>query len=128
MPAWLRLGPPCVTVTDAAAKLGADPRPFVLDVRNPDEFAAGHIEGATLIPLHELTAKLGGLPRDREVICVCASGSRSRRAAKILGREGVYALDLRGGMGAWARAGLPIARGGGRGGGRDTGRKKPKRR
>jgi len=120
MPTWLRLGPPGVAAADVATKLGADPRPFVLDVRNPDEFAIGHIAGAALIPLHELPAKLGRVPRDREVVCVCASGSRSRRAAKMLGREGFRALDLRGGMNAWARAGLPISRGGGP--------QKPKRR
>jgi rhodanese-related sulfurtransferase len=120
---FLRLGPPSIRVAEAAEKMGATPAPLVLDVRTPSEFASGHIRGARSIPLPDLPATLSSLPEDRELICVCASGNRSRRATKMLTRQGLYALNLAGGMGAWTRAGLPIQRGGGTGP-----RKKPKKR
>jgi rhodanese-related sulfurtransferase len=51
------------------------------------------------------------LPKDREIICVCASGSRSSSAARQLTSSGYNVLNLSGGMGQWQRAGLPVKRG-----------------
>lgn len=87
------------------------PRPFLLDVRNPDEYKQAHIQGAELIPLPELSAKLSRVPKNREVICVCASGSRSSVAARRLSSQGYQVSNLRGGMSQWLRAGLPVKSG-----------------
>lgn len=98
------------------AKLADTPAPFVLDVRRRDEFTAGHVPGARLIPLPELGARIDEVPRDRQIVCVCRSGSRSGSAVKLLTKHGYYAENLRGGMLAWGRAGLPVRTGSGPGG------------
>lgn len=83
----------------------------VVDVRDPAEFAAGHVTGAKSIPLGELEAKLPGAVKNKALplILVCASGARSGRAvaiAKKLGYE--QAQSLGGGLKAWKDANLPI--------------------
>jgi rhodanese-related sulfurtransferase len=85
----------------------------LLDVREPDEWDAGHIEGAQHIPLGELGARLAEVPREQVVVAVCRSGSRSDRAAKGLRLSGFQAENLDGGMTAWSRAGLPLVAKGG---------------
>jgi rhodanese-related sulfurtransferase len=95
---------------EAQAKLASQQPPYLLDVREPDEYKAGHIAGATLIPLGELRARMGELPGDREILCVCLSGARSGVAARQLTAMGFKCLNLGGGMFAWQRAGLPITR------------------
>lgn len=107
-------GVPAVDAAAAQAKLQAKPAPFLLDVRQPDEYSAGHIAGATLIPLGELNARLNKLPKDREIICVCRSGNRSSTATRQLTAAGYNAVNLRGGMNAWQHAGLPVKRGNGK--------------
>ncbi len=106
-------GPPIeqVRAADVQNKLRAQPRPLVLDVRQPEEYRAGHIAGATLIPLGELGQRSHELPRDREIICVCASGSRSSSATRQLGAAGYKAVNMSGGMYAWTSAGLPVKKG-----------------
>lgn len=69
----------------------------LLDVRTWPEWERGHLEGAMLIPVQELTSRLAELPRDRAVVVYCASGRRSARAAEMLRRAGYEAHDL-GGM------------------------------
>jgi rhodanese-related sulfurtransferase len=61
--------------------------------------------------LPQLSSRLGELPKDREIICVCASGSRSSSAARRLASEGYSVLNLNGGMSRWQRAGLPVKKG-----------------
>ena len=88
----------------------------LLDVREQDEWDAGHIDGAQHIPLGELGARVGEVPKDRVVVAVCRSGSRSDRAAKGLRASGFQAENLEGGVTAWARSGLPlVTRSGGAG-------------
>jgi phage shock protein E len=87
------------------------PRPYLLDVRNPDEYRECHISGAELIPLHELGARLHSIPKGRTVVCICASGSRSSMAARQLSAQGYQVKNLRGGMSRWLRAGLPYKTG-----------------
>jgi rhodanese-related sulfurtransferase len=88
----------------------------LLDVREQDEWDAGHIEGAQHIPLGELGARLAEVPKEQVVVAVCRSGSRSDRAAKGLRLGGFQAENLDGGVTAWSRAGLAlIAKGGGPG-------------
>ena len=84
---------------------------FLLDVRQPDEYRAGHIAGATLIPLGELARRMAELPGDREIICVCRSGNRSRTAAGQLKAAGYDAVNLQGGMINWSLHGLPVKKG-----------------
>lgn len=96
---------------EAKARLETDHRPFLLDVRQPEEFVAGHIQGARLIPLGELPRRLKELPRDREILCICHSGSRSSHAARQLHSAGYRVINLKGGMDGWQRAGLPVRTG-----------------
>ena len=102
---------PSIDATTAQAKLSEKPKPLVLDVREPSEYAAGHIAGSTLIPLPQLAQRMSELPRDREIICVCASGSRSSSAARHLMRNGYTVLNMSGGMSRWMHAGLPLKKG-----------------
>jgi rhodanese-related sulfurtransferase len=93
------------------AMLSQSPRPFLLDVRTPAEYKQGHVNGAELIPLDELSAKKSRIPKDREVICICESGSRSSAAARQLSSLGYHVSNMRGGMSRWVRAGLPVKSG-----------------
>jgi len=84
---------------------------FVLDVRRPDEFAAGHIEGAVNIPVHDLAKHIDQLPDDPDTLIVvyCRSGVRSMFATSavlVLGYNKVY--NMPGGFLAWQDAGYPI--------------------
>lgn len=97
-----------ITAAEARAQLEQKPKPFLLDVRQPEEFRSGHISGAKLIPLSELRQRLNELPKDREIICVCRSGSRSSTATRQLGDAGFRVKNLNGGMNAWARANFPV--------------------
>ena len=102
---------PQVEPTQVQAMLSKTPRPFLLDVRTPEEYKQGHVGGAELIPLDILSAKKGRIPKDREVICICESGSRSGVATRQLSSLGYKASNMRGGMSRWARAGLPVKSG-----------------
>ena len=102
---------PKLTATDVNEKLKFGKHPLVIDVRQPDEFRQAHIAGAKLIPLNELHKRMKELPQGREIVCVCASGSRSRSAAKILAKEGFTVFDMQGGMHAWRRMKLPVQKG-----------------
>lgn len=84
------------------------PKPFLLDVRTPLEYKQRHINGAELIPLDELSNKVDRIPKGREIICICESGSRSSVAAHQLSSLGYKVSNLRGGMARWANAGLPV--------------------
>jgi len=95
---------------DEAVRAGS----FLLDVREPEEYAAGHAPGAASVPLGELAGRIAEVPADVEVICVCRSGGRSATAADALVSAGYDAVNLVGGMHAWSREGLEVtdARGG----------------
>ncbi|MEU8619614.1 rhodanese-like domain-containing protein [Streptomyces sp. NPDC048623] len=81
---------------------------FVIDVREPDEYVAGHVPGARPAPLSALGAALAELPADRTVYVICASGNRSLWAADQLAARGVDAVSVAGGTKGWARAGRPL--------------------
>lgn len=110
--AWERAGLPLRGLTRCdprAARVLADEGASVVDVREPDEFAAGHITGALNIPLGSLQANLERVPRDRPVLTYCAVGERSTTAASILERNGFADVrNLEGGMTAWRRSGMPV--------------------
>lgn len=78
----------------------------VIDVRSPEEFAAGHIVGAVNVPLDTLPAGADGI--EGQLLTACSMGGRAARAAEILTAAGRSALVIDGGTKAWARAGLPI--------------------
>jgi rhodanese-related sulfurtransferase len=78
-----------------------------LDVREDDEWQAGHIAGALHIPMGELGARLDELP-DAGIVAVCRSGSRSGLVTDALRRAGYRVENLRDGMRGWQRAGLPL--------------------
>ena len=87
-----------------------DPLPeglAVLDVREPEEWAAGHIEGALHIPLSELTARVGDLP-DAQTLVVCKVGGRSAHAVAYLAQQGYDVVNLDGGMLDWHGGGRPM--------------------
>ena len=99
-----------VSVADAVAL--RDQGALMLDVREPDEFAAGHISGATLIPLGQLAGRLGEVPRDRVVVVVCRTGHRAAQGRDILLGAGYSAVtSMTGGMTEWLAAGQPIVTG-----------------
>ena len=92
-------------------ELAGDTRAVVIDIREQEEYLAGHVPGASLLPLRLLPEKGSELPRDRNVLLVCRSGRRSTRALHMLEEmdyENVY--GLKGGILAWRAAGLPISR------------------
>ena len=84
----------------------------LLDVREPHEYAAGHIAGAINLPQADLATRLEELPRDRKLLVVCQAGMRSRRAAQFLSQVGFDDIaSVRGGTGEWISSGRPIAYG-----------------
>lgn len=96
-----------------AAKIIANLKPFVLDVRTRGEFAGGHLEGATLLPIQQMQARIGELAahRDEPVFIYCQTGNRSTVAAKLLIDAGfTNVMNLRRGIVEWRSAGLPIVK------------------
>ncbi|MYX32773.1 MULTISPECIES: rhodanese-like domain-containing protein [unclassified Streptomyces] len=106
-----------LTVTEAHERVRTG-QAVLLDVREADEYTAGHAPGAVW---QTLTAVAAGAPLpegagDLPVLAVCRSGNRSRKAAELLSHRGVHTLNVTGGMRAWAAAGLPVRTGTGRDG------------
>ena len=83
-----------------------DQRPLVLDVRTPEEYAAGHVPGAMLIPHDQLAMRLEALDRDRPIIVYCRTGRRSALAETLLRQRGHDVSQLQGSWQAWQAAGL----------------------
>jgi rhodanese-related sulfurtransferase len=81
---------------------------FLLDVREPDEWEAGHATAAIHIPLGDLEQRHNEVPQDRTIVCVCRGGGRSARAAVALAGIGYETINLAGGMRAWNEAGLAV--------------------
>ena len=84
---------------------------MVLDVRNPDEYVAGHVSGAVLIPLGELAARVSEVPAGDPLYVICAVGGRSLTAAQALDRAGYSAVSVAGGTKAWIKSGRPVVTG-----------------
>jgi rhodanese-related sulfurtransferase len=103
---------PEITVTEVAAGVSAGSL-VAVDVREPAEWDAGHIDGSLWIPLGELVERASELP-DVPLAIVCRTGSRSGMAADWLHRNGADAANMTGGLKAWEAAGLPLEPAGGR--------------
>ncbi len=95
---------PSVRPTELSAK-AADGW-MLLDVRTDDEWADGRIEGSTHIPMDELMIRMGEVAD--QVVCICAVGGRSARVTQFLNAQGKEALNLDGGVQAWAADGGPL--------------------
>jgi len=96
------------TVTPAEADEVVAGGGVFLDIREPEEWVAGHAPDATWIPMSELNQRVGEVPRDRPIVAVCRSGARSERVAQVLVQRGYDARNLVGGMQAWAEDGRPV--------------------
>ncbi|PKO00294.1 MAG: rhodanese-like domain-containing protein [Chloroflexi bacterium HGW-Chloroflexi-4] len=85
---------------------------YLLDVREPSEWNEAHVEGAVLIPLGELSARVSELPTDQDVLIICRSGNRSGQARDLLRAAGLNrTTSINGGINAWISAGLPVVTG-----------------
>ena len=96
--------------TNEALQLINHKSAFVLDVREPSEYANGHLLNAHLVPLTKLKDRIGELEKykDKPIVVVCRSGNRSATACAILSNRGFsQAYNLTGGMMAWQKANLP---------------------
>ncbi|HYL88784.1 MAG TPA: rhodanese-like domain-containing protein [Burkholderiales bacterium] len=103
-------GGPWVNTTQATQLINREDA-LVVDVREPNEFAAGHVLGAKNVPLAKLDASGAELTKKKErpVIVYCDSGERSAKALTALKKHGFTRVaNLSGGMGAWQQAGLPV--------------------
>lgn len=81
----------------------------LLDVREQEEWDAGHAPGAIHIPMGELPVRVEELPEE-ELLVICRSGGRSARSVQWLTQAGYDAYNVDGGMKGWAQAGLPVTR------------------
>ena len=99
-----------ITPELAVERLGQKDPPLLVDVRSPAERASKRIDGSLSIPLQEMAARVGELPRDRPILVYCAGGYRSSLAASLLQRAGVTQIsEIAGGIAAWQAAALPVA-------------------
>lgn len=86
-----------------------DPELLVLDVRSPEEYAAGHVPGAVNVPYDQVAERLAEIPKDKDVVLYCRSGRRTGIAAEVLEANGYTRLQhLQGDMEAWVKAGRPV--------------------
>ena len=93
---------PTVSVQDLPADA------VLLDVREPDEWAAGHVEGARHIPMNDIPRRTAELDQDTDLVVVCKVGGRSAQVTAYLNQQGYRATNLDGGMLAWAAARRPL--------------------
>ena len=93
-----------VSPTEAQGRIEAGA--MLLDVRESGEYQAVHAPAAKLISLGALPRRLKELPKEREILVICASGTRSTQAANLLAAEGFQVTNVSGGMAGWQRAGL----------------------
>jgi rhodanese-related sulfurtransferase len=96
----------------AVADLPADAA--MLDVREADEWAAGHAPTARHVPMSELTVRLAEVPDEDPLYVVCRSGNRSARVVAFLVHQGYPAVNVDGGMQAWAAQGRALVADAGR--------------
>lgn len=81
---------------------------YLLDVREPVEWAAGHAESAVHIPMNDVPTRLAEVPEDAEIFVICKGGGRSAQVTAYLHQHGRRATNVAGGTVAWAAAGKPM--------------------
>ena len=82
---------------------------LLIDVRTPEEFASGHIEGAVNIPVDALAGRLSEVPTGQPVVVYCRTGNRSATASKILADAGYTSIYDLGGLQGWISQGFPVS-------------------
>lgn len=98
---------PDIEPAEAAQRVGEGA--LLLDVRENDEWDAGHIPGSTHIPLSELQGRIGELPTDQTIVVICRSGNRSQQARDLILAAGLTNVtSVNGGVRAWQAAGYPF--------------------
>lgn len=91
------------------ASLREQPDVMILDVREQDEWDAGHIPGAVFMPMGQVPDRLSEIPKDKTVIVQCRSGNRSSQVTDFLVQQGFTNVhNMAGGLNAWQSAGLPV--------------------
>lgn len=94
-----------ISAPELAARLddAAQPRPLLLDVREPWEYEHCHLDGSTLMTMNTIPARIDDLDEDAEIVCICHHGARSLQVAAFLERNGfARVINLTGGIHAWA--------------------------
>ncbi len=104
---------PVADIDPAAARLLVGTGAFLLDVREDEEWSAGHASDAVHIPMGSLADRVAEIPADRTVVCICRVGGRSGAAAAALIGAGYDVRNVEGGMLAWEAAGYPVISGSG---------------
>lgn len=109
---WIGANFESITPKEAHAMLQGGQNVVLLDVRTPQEYKEGHIEGATLIPLGELEQRVSELKsqKDKKIIVYCRSGTRSVSASRILSDNGFAPLNVKGGISEWKSEGLLVVK------------------
>ena len=97
-----------IEVTPAEAADLVTAGAVVIDVREPDEWSAGHVPESVLIPMSQVEARVAEIAPERVALIVCRSGGRSNAVAQLLSARGIDAVNLAGGMHSWEREGLPV--------------------
>ncbi len=107
---WIFADFETISPVKAQELLSKDDNTVFLDVRTPDEFSTGHIQGSTLMPVQLLSQNLSELDeiKNKKIVVYCASGMRSVSASRILSEHGFTVLNMSGGIGQWKSDGLPI--------------------
>ena len=102
-----------VDIHPPAARLLLDSGAFLLDVREDDEWVAGHAPEAVHMAMGTVADRVAELPSDRTVVCICRVGGRSGAVAAALAGDGYDVRNVDGGMLAWEAAGYPVIDGDG---------------
>ncbi len=97
---------PSTTVAELPAELPSGV--VLLDVREEDEWSAGHAPEAMHIPMGEIPGRLDEIPAEAQLLVVCKAGGRSARVVSYLDQAGRSAVNVEGGMAAWAASGRPL--------------------
>ena len=109
MPWAMLTSSPSVDEVGIDAIDSAPPNVVLLDVREPDEFVRGYVRGAVNLPQADLATRLDEIPRDRPILTICQSGSRSLRSAQFLKQQGYQNVSsIVGGTAAWRATGRPV--------------------
>lgn len=93
------------------AEVHALEKPFLLDVREPDELAQARIDGALHIPIGTVIERIAEIPNDQTVYVLCHVGGRSAQVVQYLEQQGYDVVNVEGGILAWYQAGLPVSMG-----------------
>lgn len=103
-----------VSPQEFRTRLNDDPEGYLLDVRRPDEFEAGHLDGAHLLnwlDTDRFKKEADGLDKFKTIYVYCRSGRRSNEAANYLAEQGYKVVDMQGGILAWQKEELPVTTG-----------------